>query len=59
MIHTNVELLLDLEKTKNNPIIKQKEQIQSAISQATLKQLDKILEMFQNLDICKMYQVRT
>ncbi len=48
------ELLLDLEQTKDDPIIKQKEQMQSAISQATPEQLGTVLEMSPNLGIGKM-----
>ncbi len=50
------ESFLDLERTKEDPIIKQKDQIQNAIQLATLEQLDTVLEMFQKLDIGKICQ---
>ena len=48
------ESLLDLEHVKEDPIIKQNEQMQSAISQTTLEQLGTVLEMSPNLGIGKM-----
>ncbi len=51
------EVLLDLEHAQEDLIIKQKEQMQNAIQQATLDQLGTVLEMFQKLDIGKMCQV--
>ena len=50
------ESLLDLERTKEDPIIKQKDQMQNAIQQATPEQLGTVLEMFQKLGIGKMCQ---
>ena len=52
------ESLLDLERTKEDLIIKQKDQVQNTIQQATPKQLGTILEMFQKPSIGKMCQAR-
>mgnify|MGYP006929369514 CR=1 FL=1 len=41
------EDLLDLELQKDNPLLTQKEEIQTAIQNATPEELGKVLEMFQ------------
>ena len=48
--------LLDLECTKEDSIIKQKDQMQNAIQQATPEQLGAVLEMLLKLGIGKMCQ---
>ena len=53
------EELLDLELIQEDPMLKQKEEIQSTIQHATPEELGKVLEMFQNLNIGKTSQVRS
>lgn len=52
-----VEEHLDLELSKEDPILKQKEQMQQAIQGATPEQLGTILEMFHTVNIGNMCQV--
>jgi hypothetical protein len=50
------EPFLDLEMTADDPLIKQREQIQSAVSQATPEQLGQMQEMLRNLGVGKIIQ---
>jgi hypothetical protein len=52
------EELLDLELTKEDPILKQKEEMRDTIQKATPEELGKMLEMFHTLNIGKINQVR-
>ena len=50
------ESLSDLERTKEDPITNQKNQIQNPIQQTTSEQISAVQEMFQKLSIGKIYQ---
>ncbi|MCH7648566.1 MAG: hypothetical protein IIA83_08170 [Thaumarchaeota archaeon] len=52
------EELLDLDLAKEDPILKQKEQMQNAIQNATPEELGQVLEVFQSLNIGKTNQVK-
>jgi len=52
------EELLDLELQKENPLLKQKEELQDTIQKATPEELGQVLEMFQKLNIGKTDQVK-
>ncbi len=52
------EELLDLELTKEDPILKQKEEMRDTIQKATPEELGKMLEMFHTLNIGKINQVK-
>lgn len=52
------EDLLDLEMQKDNPILKQKEDMKTSIQNASPEELGKVLEMFQTLNIGKTNQVK-
>ena len=52
------EGLLDLDLAKEDPILKQKEQIQNVIQNATPEELGQVLEVFQSLNIGKTNQVK-
>lgn len=52
------EELLDLELTKEDPILKQKEEMRDTIQKATPEELGKMLEVFHTLNIGKINQVK-
>ncbi|KAF6247097.1 site-specific integrase [Nitrosopumilus sp. b3] len=52
------EEFLDLEITKEDPILQQKEEAQDAIQNATPEELGKVLEMLQTLNIGKTSQAK-
>jgi hypothetical protein len=52
------EELLDQEMTHEDPILKQKEEMQDTIQKATPEELGKMLEMFQSMNIGKIDQVK-
>ena len=47
-----------MELQKENPLHKQKEELQETIQNATPEELDMVLEMFQKLSIGKTNQVK-
>ncbi len=52
------EELLDLELTTEDPMLKQKGEIQDTLQHATSEELGQVLEMIQTLDIGKTSQVK-